>query len=263
MRVSAPAKPIAGFEKENRHTSGCKVPRGSEAGGACADDDDLRIGRNCLHLLHIGAQVRPVQTGQWVTGPDKSDFLRPNQNQNGGRRMNAPAKSGDEGAVLHGEKVIAAVKEAGIEYVVAVPDLHTSKGLLFPIAADKDLKLVRVCKEDETLGISAGLSYGNKRALCLFQYTGFLYAMNAIRGVGVEHKHPICMMVGLLGKEAGVTPQESKRYGVRIIEPILDAMGIERHTIETDADLPKIAPAIRAAYENSRPVAILIGGRPV
>ena len=177
--------------------------------------------------------------------------------------MNAPAKPGDSGDVLHGLKVIEAVKSAGVEYVVAVPDLHTSKGLLFPIAADKDLKLVRVCKEDETIGISAGLSYGNKRALCLFQYTGFLYAMNAIRGVAVEHKHPICMMVGLLGKEPGVPPQQSKRYGVSIIEPILDAMGIERHTIETDADLHTVAPAIRKAYETSRPVAILIGGRPV
>jgi sulfopyruvate decarboxylase TPP-binding subunit len=163
---------------------------------------------------------------------------------------------------LHGMKVIEAVKSANVEYVVAVPDLHTSKGLLFPIAADKNLKLIRVCKEDETLGISAGLSYANKRTLLLFQYTGFLYAVNAIRGVAVEHKHPMCMMIGLLGKEPGVAPQESARYGVRIIEPIIDAMGIERHLVETDADLGKIAPAINKAYETSRPVAILIGGRP-
>ena len=164
---------------------------------------------------------------------------------------------------LSGLKIIDAVKSASVEYVIAVPDLHTSKGLLFPIAADKDLKLIRVCKEDETLGIGAGLSYGNKRALLLFQYTGFLYAINAIRGVAVEHKHPMCMMVGLLGKEPGVAPRESKRYGVRIIEPILDAMGIERYLIETDADLGKIAPAINKAYETLRPVCMLIGGRPI
>jgi sulfopyruvate decarboxylase subunit alpha len=174
--------------------------------------------------------------------------------------MNAPAKP--DGSGLQGRKVIAAIKEAGMDYVLAVPDLHTSKGLLFPIAEDKDLKLVRVCKEDETLGIAAGLSYANKKALCLFQYTGFLYAMNAIRGVAVEHKNPICMMVGLLGKEPGVPPQQSKRFGLRIIEPILDVMGIERHLIETDEDVAKIAPALRGAYENSKPVAILIGGRP-
>ena len=48
------------------------------------------------------------------------------------------------------------------------------------------------------------------------------------------------MMVGLLEKEPDVRPRQSKRYGVRIVEPILDAMGIEYHEIEEDADVAKI-----------------------
>ena len=59
-----------------------------------------------------------------------------------------------------------------------------------------------------------------------------LNSINAIRGVAVEYSLPICMMVGLLEKEAGVPPRQSKRYGVRIVEPILDAMGIDYHEIE-------------------------------
>jgi hypothetical protein len=39
-------------------------------------------------------------------------------------------------------------------------------------------------------------------------------------------------MVGLLGKEPGVTPTKSKRHGLQIVEPILDTMGIEHHLIE-------------------------------
>jgi sulfopyruvate decarboxylase subunit alpha len=175
--------------------------------------------------------------------------------------MNAPTISAETGT-LSGAAIIAAVKDAGVSYVLSVPDLHTARGLLTPIRTDKDLNLIRVCKEDETLGISAGLSYGNKRALILVQYTGFLYAMNAIRAVACEHKQPMCMMIGLLSKEVGVPPQQSKRFGLRIIEPILDVMGIERHYIDTDDDIPKITPAIRGAYENSRPVAMLIGRRP-
>mgnify|MGYP003352270812 CR=1 FL=1 len=164
---------------------------------------------------------------------------------------------------LTGSAIIAAIKSAGIEYVLSVPDLHTSKGLLAPIAADKELKLIRVCKEDECLGIAAGLSYGDKRALILIQYTGFLYALNAIRGVAVEQKMPMCMMIGLLSKEPGVAPQQSKRYGLRIIEPILDVMGIERHYVDADEDVACITPAINRAYEQSHPVAILIGRKPV
>ena len=164
---------------------------------------------------------------------------------------------------LSGAGIIDAIKDAGVEYVLSVPDLHTSHGLLFPIADDPDLKLIRVCKEDECIGISAGLSYGDKRAVILIQYTGFLYAQNAIRAVAAEHQKPICLMIGLLGKKPGVAPQDAHRVGVRAVEPYLDVMGIPRQVIETDDDLPGIAPAINDAYENQHPTAMLIGRRPV
>ncbi|MGE5538236.1 MAG: decarboxylase [Gemmatimonas sp.] len=163
---------------------------------------------------------------------------------------------------LKGASIIAAIKEAGIEYVLSVPDLHTSKGLLMPIANDPTLKLIRVCKEDECLGIAAGLSYGNKRALILIQHTGFFYAQNAIRGVAVEQKLPICFMIGLLNAEPGKSPRESKRIGLRNVEPVLDLWGIPHQTVDTEDDVPRIAPTIREAYETSHPTAFLVTRRP-
>src|SRR6266851_3763457 len=74
------------------------------------------------------------------------------------------------------------------------------------------------------------------------------------RGVGVEYGQPICMMIGLLGHDPYMTPRNSPRYGVRIIEPILDAMGIPHHLINEDADVAKIRPAIEDAYARSHPV---------
>ena len=165
-------------------------------------------------------------------------------------------------ATLSGAKIIAAIKDSGVKFVLAVPDIVTSKGLLFPIAADKDLKLVRVCKEDECVGIAAGLTYSDKRALILIQYTGFLDSLNAIRAVAVEYKQPIVMMVGLLGHEPDRAPKESGRYGVRIIEPICDAMEIPHEVIRQDSDIAKIKPAIDKAYADSYPVALLIARRP-
>ena len=89
--------------------------------------------------------------------------------------MDVRARSVDgEPRELHGGGIIAAIKASGIEYVLAVPDIVTSSGLLAPIARDKDLQLIRVCKEDECIGIASGLSYCDKRALILIQYTGFL-----------------------------------------------------------------------------------------
>jgi len=163
---------------------------------------------------------------------------------------------------LGGEAIITAIKASGIEYVLSVPDIVTSAGLLAPIARDNELKLIRVCKEDECVGIAAGLAYSDKRALILIQHTGFLDSINAIRGVAVEYKQPICMMVGLLQHDPELTPRTSNRYGVRIVEPILDDMGIAHHLISVDSDVAKIRPAIDTAYREQRPVALLIGRSP-
>jgi sulfopyruvate decarboxylase subunit alpha len=172
-------------------------------------------------------------------------------------------KAEDAKMELHGKNIIAAIKAANVEFILSVPDIVTSSGLLRPIANDPMLRLIRVCKEDECVGIASGLMYTGKRAVILIQYTGFLDSLNAIRAVAVEYKQPICMMVGLLGHEPERAPNESGRYGVRIIEPICDAMGIPHHLVSQDSDVAKIKPAIEKAYADSFPVAMLIGRRPM
>ena len=174
--------------------------------------------------------------------------------------MSGGAATAEAKRQLSGAAIIAAIKLSGVEYILSVPDITTSSGLLAPIAQDKTLRLIRVCKEDECIGIASGLSYTDKRALILIQHTGFLDSINAIRGVAVEYKQPICMMIGLLQHDPEKTPQQ--RYGVRIVEPILDDMGIAHHLLSLDFDVTKIQPAIDNAYRQSHPVAFLIGRSP-
>jgi sulfopyruvate decarboxylase TPP-binding subunit len=171
--------------------------------------------------------------------------------------------SDEAAAALHGSRIIAAIKAAGIDYVLSVPDITTAGGVLAPIAADNALRLVRVSKEDECLGIAMGLAMCDKRALILIQHTGLLDSLNALGGVAVEFKQPICFMVGLLEREVDRPPRQSGRYRVRIIEPILDVMGIPHHLIDTDADVGLIRPGIEAAYRDNAPVAFLIGRPPL
>ena len=165
-------------------------------------------------------------------------------------------------AGLSGDSIIREIKASGIKFVVSVPDITTSEGLLRPLAKLTDPRLIRICKEDEGVAICAGLATTGQRGLLLIQQTGLLDSINAVRGVAVEYSLPICMMVGLLEKEIGVPPRQSKRYGVRIVEPILDAMGIAYLEIERQADVAKIRPTIDDAYAQSKPVVLLIGQRP-
>jgi sulfopyruvate decarboxylase TPP-binding subunit len=172
----------------------------------------------------------------------------------------AAAEQSVEG--LSGQSIIQEIKASRIDFVISVPDITTSEGLLRPLAKLSHPRLIRICKEDEGVAICAGLSYTGKRGLLLIQQTGLLDSINAVRGVAVEYNLPICMMVGLLEKEVGVPPRQSKRYGVRIVEPILDAMGIAYHEIERETDIPKIRPAIEQCFTDSKPVVVLIGQRP-
>lgn len=158
--------------------------------------------------------------------------------------------------------LIQAIKRAGIRFIVALPDRTTSEHLLKPMLQDPELRVVQICKEDEGVSICSGLYAAGQRALLLMQHTGLLDSINALRGIAVEGKNPVCMMVGLLNKEPGVPPTQSKHYGIRVVEPVLDAMQIAHHLIEVPHDVEKIVPAIEAAYERSLPVVMLIGKEP-
>lgn len=168
--------------------------------------------------------------------------------------MSATALPGPSGAAI-----VAALKASGVGFIAAVPDIWTSAGLLWPIAADDGFRLIRLCKEDEGISICSGLAYAGKRAVLLMQSTGLLDSMNALRAIAVEYEQPVCMLVGLLSKEPDRAPADSAQYGVRIVPGILEVMGIDYVVVEGPDDVGAIVPAIGAAYARSRPCAVLIG----
>jgi sulfopyruvate decarboxylase subunit beta len=158
-----------------------------------------------------------------------------------------------------GADIIGALKASRVEFVAAVPDIVTSTGLLWPISRDPELRLIRLCKEDEGVSICTGLAFCGRRAVLLMQQTGLMDSLNSIRAIAVEYQQPVCMIVGLLGKEPDRPAALSAKYGVRIIEPVLDAMQIDRITLDSAEDVAALGPAIDRAYELSRPVVALIG----
>ena len=170
----------------------------------------------------------------------------------------------DAPVVAHpsGAKIIAGFKAASVREIVAVPDIVTSDGLLWPISRDPDFRLTRICKEDEGVSICGAMSYNETRAVLMMQQTGLMDSLNAIRAIGVDYELPIVMLVGLQGKEPHVHPDQSAAYGVRIVRPVLDAMELSHSLIETPDDVDHIPQAIEAAYAASRPHIFLVGRAP-
>ncbi|MES2187750.1 MAG: decarboxylase [Pseudomonadota bacterium] len=159
---------------------------------------------------------------------------------------------------LSGFRIIESLAQAHVTHVVSVPDLTTSEGVLRPLARQPAPRLVRICREEEGVGICAGLHVGGQRGVMLIQYTGLLASMNAIRAVAMEYSQPICMLVGMLFTDSPDDICNSQNYGVRKTIPILDALGMAYYTVATDADVDTIPMAINAAFRDSKPVALLI-----
>jgi len=161
--------------------------------------------------------------------------------------------------ILRGPAILDAIKDSGVETIVSVPDIVTSEGLLRLVSSDADIRHVPLCKEDEGISICTALSYCGKRSLLMMQQTGMYDSVNSIRAIAVGYGHPVCMLIGLQGAEAGVPPNESDKHIVRVAQPVLDALEVEHHLLSYASDVDKIKPAIDKAYETSRPVALLVG----
>jgi sulfopyruvate decarboxylase subunit beta len=161
-----------------------------------------------------------------------------------------------------GSRIISGIKAAGVREIIALPDIVTSDGLLWPISKDPEFRLTRICKEDEGVSICAAMSYNGTRAILMMQQTGLLDSLNAIRAIGMDYGLPVVMLVGLQGKEPQLAPEKSSAYGVRIVRPILDAMQLSHSLIEEPEDVEHIPQAISAAYAASRPHVFLIGRAP-
>ena len=146
--------------------------------------------------------------------------------------------------------------------MAAVPDIWTSAGLLWPLSNEPALRLIRLCKEDEGISICSGLAYCNRRAVLSMQSTGLLDSINAIRSIAVSYAQPICMLVGLLGRNEQRPLDDSQDYNVRIVPKLMEAMGVNYVFIDSASDVALIAPSIEAAYSESRPVVMFLS-RPV
>ena len=160
---------------------------------------------------------------------------------------------------LLGPDILEAIKASGIEFIVSVPDIVTSEGLLRIVRTDTEVRHIPLCKEDEGISICTALSYCGKRSLLMMQQTGMFDSVNSMRAIAAGYGHPVCMLVGLQGAEPHIPPRESDKHIVRVAQPVVDALEIEHELLSFGADVAKIKPAIDRAYETSRPVVVFVG----
>ena len=157
---------------------------------------------------------------------------------------------------------VAALQKNGVSHFVTVPD-WVQLALHARIEAGVDgITQIDCCNEDQAVAVSAGLSIGGKRPIVAIQNQGLYACVNTIRAIGLDARLPVVFQIGQFGREFsnfGEDPLQSQRNMVRLLEPVLDALGVRHWRVEQADDLRHMATAFDTAYGEGAPCALLVG----
>src|SRR6478735_6505722 len=119
--------------------------------------------------------------------------------------------------------VYSALKKCGIGLVSALPEtwlVHLIR------MAEDDPKMIRVrlAKEEEGVGISAGAHFAGVKSAMLMQTHGFLASINGIVSFAQLYRIPLLMLISYRGSLGERDPWQTQ--GGNVTEPLLQALRI-------------------------------------
>src|SRR6476620_7499227 len=158
---------------------------------------------------------------------------------------------------LSSSKVIFnALKQCDIRLLSALPETWLVH-LLRMADEDPDVTLVRLAKEEEGVGISAGAHFAGVKSGMLMQNHGFLASINGIVSFAQLYRIPLLMVISYRGRFGERDPWQTQGGGVT--EPLLRALGLPYSFLADPAKVEKrIAEAQTWAYASLHPAARLL-----
>ena len=149
-----------------------------------------------------------------------------------------------------------ALKECDIRMVSALPETWLVH-LIRLADDDPEVTLVRLAKEEEAVGISAGAHFAGVKSAMLMQNHGFLAAINGIVSFAHLYKIPLLMLISYRGTFGERDPWQTQ--GGNVTEPVLRALGIPYTFLDTvDSVKKRIRQAQTLAEGSLQPVALLL-----
>jgi sulfopyruvate decarboxylase subunit alpha len=122
---------------------------------------------------------------------------------------------------------------------------------------DPDMTLVRLAREEEGIGISAGAHLAGVNSALLMQNHGFLAAINPIVSLAQLYKIPLLMLISYRGHMGEKDPWQTQ--GGFATEPVLRALNIPfSHLIEVADISRRLQAAQTLAQASLHPVAVLL-----
>ncbi len=149
-----------------------------------------------------------------------------------------------------------ALKASGVRLMSALPETWLVH-LIRMAEDDPEMTLVRLAKEEEGVGISAGAHLAGVKSAMLMQNHGFLASVNGIVSCAQLYHIPLLMLISYRGDFGERDPWQTEGGGVT--EDILRALKIPFVMLERpDHVAQRIADAQTLALSSNKPVALLL-----
>jgi sulfopyruvate decarboxylase subunit alpha len=159
-------------------------------------------------------------------------------------------------SVANSKIVYEALKASGVRVMSALPETWLVH-LIRMAEEDPEMKLIRLAKEEEGVGISAGAHLAGIKSAMLMQNHGFLAAVNGIVSFAQLYKIPLLMLISHRGSFGERDPWQTE--GGRVTESVLRALHIPYEKLEQpESAARRIAWAQHLAESSLHPTALLL-----
>lgn len=143
-----------------------------------------------------------------------------------------------------------------VRLIPYVPD-KVLKPLIESIERDPFFTAFATTREEEALGIVAGAWMAGMRGAILMQTSGFATLANVLASLAVPYQIPVLMLIS----ERGTLGEFNLGQALvcRTLRPVLDALGVETHTITRLDELDFILDrSIKQAVATQAPAALIL-----
>ncbi len=156
----------------------------------------------------------------------------------------------------HSQLIFDTLKANDVRLISALPETWLVH-LIRLAEDDPETILVRLAKEEEAVGISAGAHLAGMRSAMLMQNHGFLAAINGIVSLAQLYRIPLLMLISHRGEFGERDPWQTEG-GVTTV-PVLEALRIPHERLDDPARVPRqIEKGLTLAESASRPVAMML-----
>jgi sulfopyruvate decarboxylase subunit alpha len=159
-------------------------------------------------------------------------------------------------SVANSRLIYDALKACDVKIISALPETWLVH-LIRMADDDPEVTLVRVAKEEEAIGISAGAHLAGVNSALLMQNHGFLAAINPIVSLALLYKIPLLMLISYRGHMGEKDPWQTQ--GGLVTEPLLRALSIPIWHLTDPQDVARrLRDAQTLAHAALHPVAVLL-----